>query len=309
MVLLRRVMPDIAVIPVRWLREVFREIFIYGVNFQLIVVMRMFFDPITKCLLSHFGGLAIVGYYEMASKLVIQVRQILISANRAIVPVVAELFETNREEIHSLYRRNYMLFIFLSLGVHTGVMVGGPLISKAWIGWYEGAFLYSLTLLCIGWLLNSPNVPSFFLFMGIGKLKYNVISTALIGIANLGLGYALGVTFGWKGVIAGWVIALGAGSSVIYIAYHKLYNIRLAELWPREVRGLSVICLLLVGISLFVNFVLAVHEDTMGLVLAVSALSVATLFLLICCNTLCGVIVELVREALRRPTVRDGVAG
>jgi O-antigen/teichoic acid export membrane protein len=51
----------------------------------------MLYDPITKALLTKFGGLSLVGYYEMANKLIYQIRSLKVSANQILVPAFADL--------------------------------------------------------------------------------------------------------------------------------------------------------------------------------------------------------------------------
>jgi O-antigen/teichoic acid export membrane protein len=53
-----------------WETKIFKEITGFGIKFQLISILVMLFEPITKALLSKFGGLAFLGYYEMANKLI-----------------------------------------------------------------------------------------------------------------------------------------------------------------------------------------------------------------------------------------------
>ncbi|MCP2619681.1 oligosaccharide flippase family protein [Candidatus Aminicenantes bacterium AC-334-K16] len=88
---LRKYLPLLPVFPYKWDKKLFREIVGYGINFQIISVARMLYDPITKALLTKFGGLSLVGYYEMANKLIYQIRSLKVSANQILVPAFADL--------------------------------------------------------------------------------------------------------------------------------------------------------------------------------------------------------------------------
>ena len=63
-VLLKRYI-RLPVLPYMWNRALFGEIVKYGIKYQTISVASLFYDPITKALLSKFGSLSMVGYYEM----------------------------------------------------------------------------------------------------------------------------------------------------------------------------------------------------------------------------------------------------
>jgi len=97
--LLRRHLPLLPIFPYNWSNNIFKEIIGYGMNFQLISVTSILYDPITKALLSKFGGLSMLGYYEMASRLVQQFRALIVSANQVIVPTIADLKEKTPERI------------------------------------------------------------------------------------------------------------------------------------------------------------------------------------------------------------------
>ena len=73
-----------------WSKTVFKEIFSYGLKFQAISIFQMLYEPTTKALLSLFGGLSLVAYYEMASRLVTQIRSLIVNANQVMIPVYTE---------------------------------------------------------------------------------------------------------------------------------------------------------------------------------------------------------------------------
>ena len=105
--LLKKCLPTLPLFPFKWNRSIFKEVIGYGVNFQIISISVMLCDPITKALLSKFGGLSMVGYYEMASRMVGQFRALIVSANQVLVPAIADLKEKTPERIHSVYQTSY----------------------------------------------------------------------------------------------------------------------------------------------------------------------------------------------------------
>ncbi len=47
--------------------------------------------------LADFGSIASVGYYEMANRMVIKIRQLIVSANKVTTPYFSKLNETNKD--------------------------------------------------------------------------------------------------------------------------------------------------------------------------------------------------------------------
>jgi len=250
--LLKKNLSFLPIIPKKWNINIFKEIVNYGINFQIISITSMFYDPMTKALLSKFGGLSIVGYYEMASRMIMQLRSLIVSANQVLVPAIAELKEKIPEKVNSVYLTSFHLLFFLSLPLFSLIIVSFPLISKIWIGHYETIFLKFGIFLNIGLLLNTLSAPAYFTYLGIGKLRWNVVSHIAIAILNAGLGFLLGVFFDGIGVVIAWVISLTLGSSVICISYHLLNKIPLRDLLPQASKKILIVC----SISILVFFII-----------------------------------------------------
>ena len=242
--LLKRCHQRLPIFPYRWDKALFREIISYATNFQIISITAMLYDPITKILLSKFGGLNLVGYYEMASKMVQQFRALIVSANRVLVPAIADLKEKTPDKIQSVYLNSYQLLFYLSLPLYSFIAICAPIISDLWIGHYDNIFVLFVILLSIGWLLNTINAPAYFAYLGIGVLRWNVVSHITIGLLNLCLGFILGIFFDGIGVVVAWVFSLALGSSIIYLSYHLKYKILLIELLPKSSRMIIIICIM-----------------------------------------------------------------
>ena len=58
----------------------------YGFHFQFITVCQALREPVTKALLTTFGGLAMTGFYDMASRWVVTFRELIVQANQVLVP-------------------------------------------------------------------------------------------------------------------------------------------------------------------------------------------------------------------------------
>ena len=207
--------------PLRWDKETFNQIFKFSSNFQIIGLCQLLYDPVTKFLLSRYGGLSFVGYYEMASRLVVQIRTLIVSANQVIVPSIASSSEKN---IDKSYPKILNLVIGLAFPVMVAVMVFTPSISYYWIGSYEPYFIWALLILTLSWLINILCTPAYFSSIGLGNLRGILFSHVFIAILNLVLGWGLGYSFGGLGVIIAWGMSLSLGSLFSLVYYNKKYR-------------------------------------------------------------------------------------
>lgn len=251
--LLRHQLHTLPVIPLSWSREKFREMFAYATNFQLNAMALMLFEPITKMLMTRYGGLESAAYYEMAYQVVIKLRALLVSANQALVPAVAELSEASKETICDVYLKTYRLVFFFVLPFYTAIFISLPVVSVLWLGYLEPQFIIFGALLTPGWALNNLTVPAYFTNLGTGHLKWNSISHILMTVSNFALSFALGAWLGGLGVAISAILSLIAGSITVMWSLHKRYEIPLRRIVPKEHLFMSSVVLVSAGVSIVMN--------------------------------------------------------
>jgi O-antigen/teichoic acid export membrane protein len=228
----------------RWSGRLFREMFHYGFNFQVMSLFGLLVDPVSKALMAKFGGLSATAYYEMANRMVAQFRALLVAANQAVVPQVADLHERAPDEIGSLYRDAYRTIFFLSLPIYSGVIAIAPLASVVWIGSYEAQFVTYAALLVLAYWMNALAGPAYFVNLGTGHLRWCTLSTVVMALLNALLGAGLGLLLGGVGVALGAALAIIIASLLIVFDYHRRHRLRLLDLIPRESMPLFMVCCL-----------------------------------------------------------------
>lgn len=233
-VLLRRILPRLDWLPIRWRLEAFREMMVYGLNAQIVWLVSLLHDPLTKSLLTTFGGTALVGYYEMASRLVSQLRTVIVAANQAMVPVIAGMQEEKPDAAQRFYLESYRLLFYFGVPLFALLIVALPIVSELWIGHYESRFVICGALLAAGWFGNLLSAPAYFMNLGIGDLRWNTASHLVLGALNLALGWSLGKLFGGFGVAAASALALIAGGAVLIAAYHRKWDVPIMDLLPPQ---------------------------------------------------------------------------
>jgi O-antigen/teichoic acid export membrane protein len=229
-VILRRALPALPLLPYRWDGAVFRKMFLYGVNFQLVSVLQLLFDPTTKALLSRFGGVELVGLFEMANKMVMQFRALVVAGGQVMVPVVAGTQASLPDERRRVYQTFSGVTSYVALPLFAGIVAVAPAVSAVWLGSLEHDFVVFVVLLCAGWLGNTLASAAYFSNLGTGRLRWNTRSHLLIGVLNGSLGAGLGIVFGGRGVVVGFVTSLLIGSFVIIGWYHHENGILLRDL-------------------------------------------------------------------------------
>lgn len=204
-----------------WSKKLFKEIITYGLKMQALSIMQMTFEPVTKGLLSKFGGLAMVGYYEMASRLVLQFRSLIVSANQVIIPVIAAAKENDESQIKSIYVKTFSIILFFNCITTSIIIISAPLISLIWIGKIVPFFLFAVVLNSVVVFVNIMSNPAYFSYLGEGKLNKLIYSYLIIVVLNSGLGYLFGHYFYNYGVIIAWNSAFLISSLYILIVYQK----------------------------------------------------------------------------------------
>ena len=213
-----------------WSNSAFKEIINYGLKMQALSFMQMLFEPITKGLLSNFGGLAMVGYYEMGSRLVSQLGSLIVRANQVIVPVVAEAREKNEFYINQLYKKSFSIVLFFDVILISALTIASPIISFLWLGEIVPFFLFVVILNSAVLFVNIISNTAYFSYLGKGELKWLIYSYVAVTVLNPLLGYVLGLNFNAYGVVSAWNLSFLVNSLLVLFSYHKTNNILWAEL-------------------------------------------------------------------------------
>lgn len=248
--MLRLQLNELPLMPLHWKLPVLREMIGYGVNFQIITVMNLLFDPVVKALMSKFGGLEVLGYYEMANRLILQGRALIIETSRVMVPAVAALQDHDAGKAKQLFITSYRLTFYVAV-LFYGVL--GALLSTIsifWLGHYQPMFVHFALLLNFAWFANTLVGPAYFANLGSGKLRANMICHVVILLCSLVMGLALGFNYGGLGVAVGAVIGLIAGSMLLQVSHVKQADLNwVAFIIPQDMAKLFILGIFAVFLS------------------------------------------------------------
>jgi O-antigen/teichoic acid export membrane protein len=220
-------------LPRRWRLSRFREMLGYNVHLQVTTLASFLGDPLTKLMMGHFGGLAMVAYFEMAGKLISQFRAIVVNVNQVLVPSIAHAQEKDRDELLRIFQTSFAALLLVSLLFYSVLVSALPLASTIWIGAYNPTFVHCAVLLVVSMQLNTLVGPAYFANMGTGRVSENAASQLIIGLVNLLLGLALGAWFGGWGVAWSFSVGVVAGSAFLMLRHLRHEGYAPSVLRPR----------------------------------------------------------------------------
>jgi O-antigen/teichoic acid export membrane protein len=205
-----------------------RELLTYGSGLQVSAIAQLLFEPLLKVLLAIFSGLALTGYFDMANRIFVQFRSLIVAAYGALVPHIAARSgggAIDPAEIRSIYHEAFNLLLFAMLPYFAVVAAGLPLALVLWKGQFDATFLQVALIQLAAWTLNLVTLPAYLLYVGLGRLRWTMLSHIAIGTIMLVAGSAAGALFGGIGVLAAGGIALVAGSLLPLAAFHRDFAI------------------------------------------------------------------------------------
>ena len=222
---LKREIKNLPIIPFQWDFQVIKDMFSYAINFQAISLVGMFWEPIIKIMMSYWGGLTSLGFYEMANKLILQTRNIIVESARIVVPVTAKNNATeNDPNIHFTFVQNTMNITSFSLFyIFSLIAIFLPLISIFWHGSLNFTFIYFAFILLVGWFFSSFNAPIFLINLGTGHVRQNLYTYIIMAATSIIFGNVLGYFFMDLGVTFG--VALSLIFSALYLGSWYKNNI------------------------------------------------------------------------------------
>lgn len=251
MVLLKQVLPGTRWFPSRITLAVLRDLLAYGWKLQVVAVLVLACDPVTKLLLGRFFGTVMVGLYELASRMVQQVRLLIVAPNNALVPTLAALGYQDPARCAAVLRRAQRITNFLGTAVGAALVGLLPIVSEIWIGHFSAVFVAMGALYTLGSFANLYTAPLYYL--GIASDRFRWVLTGHIVMVVLNAGLCL-----WSGIAGSalWLTAAAAAASISASAIwlfgiSSQADIPLAELYGNGLPSLAIAAVLAVGSSWF----------------------------------------------------------
>jgi O-antigen/teichoic acid export membrane protein len=189
-----------------------RELLPFGLKLQGVSLLTSMFDPISRFVMSAFGGLAAVGTLELAQRALMQLRQVIVNPSQQLMPAFAHY--KDRESRESLYMKSMAALSVSAVVILGGAALAAPLWAWLWLGKVPPHFWEFTAVLAVGWIVNVASVPAYHLSVSTGRLKSIAVgglATTVLGpILAVGLGHELGD----RGVVLGTALGLALGAAI-----------------------------------------------------------------------------------------------
>lgn len=160
--------------PLAFDKQLFKKIYSFGISSQAISFISFFFDPLIKYFITQKMGLAITANYEVANKIAIQLRNLLVAANQVILPkvVIHKANGTLVRFLQNAISRNNLL------AVATGMIniLMAPVAVYFFSIQFDWILLQAIIILTFGWTVNALTSIHYYSAMAIDKIGQLVIS-------------------------------------------------------------------------------------------------------------------------------------
>jgi len=175
--------------------------------------------------MSYWGGLASLGFYEMANKLILQLRNIIVESARIVVPVTAKNNAIESDsDLHFTFVQNTMnITSFTLFYIFSLIAITLPLVSIIWLGSLNFSFINFALILLVGWFFSTFNAPIFLINLGTGHVRQNLYTYIIMAGTSIIFGNILGSLFMGIGVTSG--VTLSMILSALYLGHWYKNNI------------------------------------------------------------------------------------
>lgn len=250
---IRKYVPTKRIFLLRFDGEVFKELFNYGINFQISSLAQVIYDPLTKILIKRFGGIECVGLYELASKILIQARQLIVVVVNTFVPIVAELKEKNNNEyVKQLYIKIFNFVIIISLALFTLELLVFPIIPEIFLKDKSNSTFSKFNIyyieIAIGLMINLFSVPAFMFNLGTGNIRSNTNAFVFSAIIYILFEFVIGKVWKDEGVVLGWLIGSIALSCIILIQFQINEKINHLKLFSQSFIYLFIVSTIMLSV-------------------------------------------------------------
>ena len=165
-------------------------------------VIRMLANPFNKLMLSRYAGVASLPIYEVAFIGSMQIRGLIEAGLRALMPEISRLSsdmgELARQRISQIYQRAMMLIFLFGTIIYVALMISAPVLLRLWL---RERFVVTLPpafrIMLIGSFLSLLGVPSYYLLMGVGRVRNVFVGTCIASVLSSVIVAFIGFTTTW----------------------------------------------------------------------------------------------------------------
>jgi O-antigen/teichoic acid export membrane protein len=251
----------------------------YGINMQVSSLMSLLGDPLNKILLTNIVGVNQVSYYDIASRLSIQLRTFFVQAITPLLPASSELFYLHgKEPLLKIFRMTLRYLFLFGFPIYAIVLIVSRDFINIWLG-----NCYSLTILAFQILLVSHFfsllvVSIYVMFQGIGLAKYCSLISIETGILSAIFCIIFGLEFKFVGIVFGISFALILTSIHTFYLFVKYFDVKPSALLDMiSIKAMVIFCCIVLTFS-YIDYSEHFSWSLIGIIIAAFLLFAIYLF-------------------------------
>jgi O-antigen/teichoic acid export membrane protein len=163
-----------AIVPLGFSLSTFREMFRFSVNAQVANIANGLFEPLTKILIGHYGGMRVLGIYELAFKTLWLPRTAIIGGVSAMMPALTTLLKFEPDKVWALYQKSAYKSTLAVVATSVCAIMASPFISLLWLGSVDTDYSIYMVILSLGIIINAWGASAYNLGVITGKMKNNI---------------------------------------------------------------------------------------------------------------------------------------
>jgi O-antigen/teichoic acid export membrane protein len=179
-------------------------------------------EPVTRAALTRLAGVETVALYEIAYRVVFQLRSAIVAGLQPLVPHLARLDLTTAAGKHSeTVLRAAICGMAVAIPTMSLGLIALPAVTMGVLGRAESEVELFGVLLSSAWLVNIAAAPAYFANLAEGRVHRNWVSQALMCLLNVALAPVAGYLWGAVGVVAATSFAVCGGSMAALLSRHE----------------------------------------------------------------------------------------
>lgn len=186
-----------------------------SLKMQAVNLLNGLFEPCSKFIVGHSGGLSTLGLFEVAYKIVSLPRNAIISGVLSVTPAMTNLIREDLSEARRIYRRAKWLVAVAAGIAAIGSAAASPIVSSLLLGSVSSLLFLFTCALGIGFWVNAVGAPAYSIGFASGILRGNIISAAATLVVLLLGGVTMAPWWPNVGPAAASAAALAVGGGAI----------------------------------------------------------------------------------------------
>ncbi len=232
-IVLRRHVEGFGWVPSNWRPEVFRRTLMYSLKINGIGLVAVFFEPLCRVLIGFSAGTSSLAVYELASRVIVQIRALVLAGAAPLLPLLASMSGSNDPKFEEVLLRTSRAILWLSPTVALLSVLAAPAVSFVVLERIDSSLIQMNAILSWGWSISLSVVPLYLAAQSTGNLQWNFLSHLALAVSVVLFWMLLPHSFGEIKVVVG--IALGLLASALCVLFGNTRSLGQS----RTVRSLS----------------------------------------------------------------------